>query len=229
MFHRLGIREGLSNGQVNSVFEDSKGYIWLGTQSGLDRFDGFRFSNYFNKAGDEQSLPNNVVDNVQEDIETNLWLHTAAGYCRFIRSESCFDSHLNQWMASKGMQGTPYYVKIDGRKNMWIAVHGHRVYYYNVRNKTAILFSLQGKGGRKLPKGTVSDMADDKDCAFMVYADGTIVKADGRQGRVLWVNNELKQRSNGRHRYYSIHVDRGRNLWVTYTGHTKVWSVSAHR
>ena len=61
MFHRLGIREGLSNGQVNSVLEDSKGYIWLGTQSGLDRFDGFRFSNYFNKAGDERSLPNNVV------------------------------------------------------------------------------------------------------------------------------------------------------------------------
>ena len=82
MFHRLGIREGLSNGQVNSIFEDSKGYIWLGTQSGLDRFDGFRFSNYFNKVGDERSLPNNVVDNVQEDIETNLWLHTAAGYCR---------------------------------------------------------------------------------------------------------------------------------------------------
>ena len=229
MFHRLGIREGLSNGQVNSVFEDSKGYIWLGTQSGLDRFDGFRFSNYFNKAGDERSLPNNVVDNVQEDIETNLWLHTAAGYCRFIRSESRFDSHLNQWMASKGMQGTPYYVKIDGRKNMWIAVHGHRVYYYNVRNKTAILFSLQGKGGRKLPKGTVSDMADDKDCVFMVYADGTIVKADGRQGRVLWVNNELKQRSNARHRYYSIHVDRSRNLWVTYTGHTEVWNALAHR
>ena len=43
-FYRLGIRDGLSNSQINSVFKDSKGYIWFGTASGLDRFDGFRFS-----------------------------------------------------------------------------------------------------------------------------------------------------------------------------------------
>lgn len=45
-FHRIGTREGLSNSQVNCVFKDSKGYIWFGTQSGLDRFDGFQIQEF---------------------------------------------------------------------------------------------------------------------------------------------------------------------------------------
>ena len=106
-FYRLGIHDGLSNNQVNSVFKDSKGYIWLGTQSGLDRFDGFRFSNFFSKTGDKSALLNDVVNDIQEDIETNLWLKTSAGYCRFNRDKGNFDTQLSSWMRARGMKGVP--------------------------------------------------------------------------------------------------------------------------
>ena len=107
-FYRLGIRDGLSNSQINSVFKDSKGYIWFGTASGLDRFDGFRFSNFFHKAEDKTSLLNDVVNEIQEDAAADLWVSTGSGYCRFIRKQGVFDIQLQVWMQARGMKGVPY-------------------------------------------------------------------------------------------------------------------------
>lgn len=66
-FNTLTNRDGLSNGQVNCILQDNRGYMWFGTQSGLNRYDGFRFRNFFNKNLDEKTIPNNSVDDIQQD------------------------------------------------------------------------------------------------------------------------------------------------------------------
>lgn len=227
-FYRLGIHDGLSNNQVNSVFKDSKGYIWLGTQSGLDRFDGFRFSNFFSKTGDKSALLNDVVNDIQEDIETNLWLKTSAGYCRFNRDKGDFDTQLSSWMRARGMKGVPYFVKIDRQKNMWLAVRKQGIYYYDVRKGTAFLFSQQGKGRNVIRETVVTDVAEDNGCAVLVFDNGTLVKADGRKHRVCWVNKDLKKKNKSKFLDYSIFIDNARNLWLTYAGKTTVWSAAEH-
>ena len=55
-FNRLTNRNGLSNSQVNAIFKDQKGYVWFGTQSGLDRFDGFRMKAFLYVDGNPNSL-----------------------------------------------------------------------------------------------------------------------------------------------------------------------------
>ena len=45
-FRRLDTRDGLSNSQINYIFQDSKGFIWIGTSYGLNRYDGYRFHTY---------------------------------------------------------------------------------------------------------------------------------------------------------------------------------------
>ena len=145
-FHRLGTHEGLSNSQVNCVFKDSKGYIWFGTQSGLDRFDGFRFKNFFYKYGNDLSLPNDAVDRIQEDINGNLWIHTAVGYCVYMSDTENFNPSSNKLMLSMGIDGTPDWVEIDSHKNMWIAVNGRGVYYNEAGKNKSFLFKQNGTG-----------------------------------------------------------------------------------
>jgi len=147
-FHRIGTREGLSNSQVNCVFKDSKGYIWFGTQSGLDRFDGFRFKNFFYKYGNDLSLPNNAVDRIHEDRCGNLWIHTAVGYCVYMSDTENFNPSPNKLMHAMGMQGTPDCVEIDSHKNMWVAVNGHGVYYNEGGKKKSFLFKQNRYGHR---------------------------------------------------------------------------------
>ena len=68
-FNRLTNRNGLSNSQVNAIFKDQKGYVWFGTQSGLDRFDGFRMKAFLYDDGNPNSIPNNSVDEIQQAID----------------------------------------------------------------------------------------------------------------------------------------------------------------
>ncbi|MCB1009654.1 MAG: hypothetical protein KDB94_12285 [Acidobacteria bacterium] len=78
--HRLGQTEGLASDRVNCLLEDSRGLLWVGTTSGLSRFDGERFVSY----GTADGLPNPSIQSVLEDASGRLWVATAAGLARML-------------------------------------------------------------------------------------------------------------------------------------------------
>src|SRR5215510_3576708 len=75
-FTRLSLEQGLSQSTVLCMFQDSRGYIWLGTEDGLNRFDGVKFTVYKNDPADPGSLPGNFVWAIDEDSQGNLWIAT---------------------------------------------------------------------------------------------------------------------------------------------------------
>ena len=66
-FRRLDTRDGLSNSTINCLFQDSKGFIWMGTSYGLNRYDGYRFHTYYSDPNDTTTLRNNYVDQIWEE------------------------------------------------------------------------------------------------------------------------------------------------------------------
>lgn len=76
---RLGIDNGLSNNSVRCMYQDKKGYIWMGTYDGLNRYDGVRFNVYRNKINDSTSLPHNFIFALHGDKYNNLWVGTGQG------------------------------------------------------------------------------------------------------------------------------------------------------
>ena len=82
-------RDGLPQVQVLTVNQCSKGYIWLGTFSGLSRFNGERFRHFYARDG----LRSNHITDLETDVDGRLWVATNAGLCRLIGSEhfSCPD------------------------------------------------------------------------------------------------------------------------------------------
>lgn len=223
-FHRLGTHQGLSNSQVNCVFKDSKGYIWFGTQSGLDRFDGFRFKNFFYKYRDNLSLPNNAVDRIQEDISGNLWVHTAVGYCVYNSETENFKPNTNQLMETIGIHGSPNFVEIDSHKNMWIAVNGHGVYYNEIGKNNPFLFKQNGQGISALPDGMVSCITECKDGVIITLNNGILAKLSSKNHKVEWINKYLLTLHQGALMNHSTYIDSYGNIWVSYLGNTVVWS-----
>ncbi|MDU3336846.1 ligand-binding sensor domain-containing protein [Paraclostridium bifermentans] len=78
-FEHLSIDQGLSNEQVTSIYQDSKGYMWIGTIDGLNRFDGERFKVYNCDLDNEDKLSSNYINVIQEDSKGNLWIGTDCG------------------------------------------------------------------------------------------------------------------------------------------------------
>ena len=74
------VKDGLPHLVTNSFFQDSRGFLWIGTASGLCRFDGKKFLSY----GMRQGLTNKAINEVTEDKQGRLWVATNSRIFRFL-------------------------------------------------------------------------------------------------------------------------------------------------
>ncbi len=89
-FTNYPIEKGLSQSVVNCVFQDSRGYIWAGTQNGLNRFNGYNFEIYAYNPSDSGSLSNSWIYSIDEDSQGNLWIGTKGGLNQWLSREKRF-------------------------------------------------------------------------------------------------------------------------------------------
>lgn len=78
-FDRLTIQNGLSHNKVNCIIRDQRGFMWLGTNDGLNRYDGHNFVVFQHKPGDPTSISGNIINDILEDEQGVLWIATADG------------------------------------------------------------------------------------------------------------------------------------------------------
>ncbi len=91
VFERLGIADGLSNNTVTSILQDSRGFMWFGTQEGLNRYDGYTFTVYRRDLGDSTAIGSNRMLSIFEDRAGTLWVGTEdSGLDRFDRRTGKF-------------------------------------------------------------------------------------------------------------------------------------------
>lgn len=73
------IADGLPSKNTTATFKDKRGFIWVGTENGLCRFDGYNFKNFSHNAGDPRSISNNFINTITEDQRGRLWIGTMDG------------------------------------------------------------------------------------------------------------------------------------------------------
>lgn len=78
-FENISIKDGLSQSSPNCIFQDSKGLIWIGTEDGLNKYDGYSFQVYKPDPNDSFSISHSRILSVYEDPEKNLWIGTNGG------------------------------------------------------------------------------------------------------------------------------------------------------
>lgn len=224
-FTSLNNRDGLSNSQVNAILKDKTGYVWFGTQSGLNRFDGFRMKTFLYSATNQTSLANNYVDELQEDNEGKIWVHTSVGYCVYDPTTEQFDRKPEVWLKTINVEGVPQRLLVDSQKNMWIQVWGKGLYYYNVKNETTYLFKYvkKPKSGC-LMDGDISSLKDVDGKLLVTYGDGMLCLLDGDKQSALWYNTFLKDhRLCGDNGVYSF-VENNHTFWVSTTTEAYVFN-----
>lgn len=77
MFKQLSTTEGLSNNSVRSIYRDNRGFLWVGTESGLNKYDGYSFQQYYQNNSD---LPDDAISEIFEGPDDNVWIRTSSGY-----------------------------------------------------------------------------------------------------------------------------------------------------
>ncbi|RZM23264.1 MAG: hybrid sensor histidine kinase/response regulator, partial [Pedobacter sp.] len=78
-FSSIDLSNGLSHNQVNSIYKDAKGFIWFGTLSGLNRFDGYQFKVFKHDPRDTTSISDDNIINIFELPGHKLYIQTRSG------------------------------------------------------------------------------------------------------------------------------------------------------
>ncbi len=79
IFSHLSVNDGLSQNQIICIYRDSKGFVWFGTNAGLNRFDGSYIEVFSSKKLAATSIKNNTINAIAEDRNGNLWIGTGNG------------------------------------------------------------------------------------------------------------------------------------------------------
>jgi ligand-binding sensor domain-containing protein/signal transduction histidine kinase len=78
-FQQLGFEDGLSQSVVNVILQDRRGFLWFGTQDGLNRYDGYNFKVYKSNPEDPNSLSDGWIESLFEDRDGYIWVGTYQG------------------------------------------------------------------------------------------------------------------------------------------------------
>jgi ligand-binding sensor domain-containing protein/signal transduction histidine kinase len=120
-FERISLEEGLSQGTINAIWQDSQGYMWFGTEDGLNKYDGNQFAVYQHDPEDPLTLSDGYVSAIYEDRNGDLWIGTRSGLDRFDRTTGTFTHFQHDPDDPKSLGGTwVTAIHEDLSGNLWV-------------------------------------------------------------------------------------------------------------
>jgi ligand-binding sensor domain-containing protein len=136
-FTRIGIEEGLAPGNVNDIIQDSLGFIWLGTEGGLCRYDGYNFKIFKNDIHDTTSLSFNHVFTLLNAGDGIIWVGTLGG------GLNKFDTRTEEFIRYKHQRNNPnslssdiiFKIYEDSQDRIWISTLGGGLNLFNEENE----------------------------------------------------------------------------------------------
>jgi len=115
------IENGLSQTGINRIILDSKGYLWIGTQDGLDRYDGYGFQIFRHQPSDSNSICDNYIRYLCEDHNGYLWLATNNGLSQYNPQTGIFKNFYNDPSDPNSISDNSlYFVYEDHEGDIWI-------------------------------------------------------------------------------------------------------------
>lgn len=212
MFKHLEVKDGLSNNQVNAIYKDSHGFMWFGTASGLNRYDGYDTRIYRSLKDDGNSLPDSYIEDIQEDATGNLWVRTGAGYAIYNSVSDIFDRNVEGWMWHIGISGNPSTVYIDSEKIFWIYVAGKGIYCYKPGQENAVMVAGTDT---LLTEMNITDMTECSEGILLAFGNGVLACLDREKLNVKWTFDGIaSQWGKNQSETFTLFVDSHERVWM---------------
>jgi ligand-binding sensor domain-containing protein/CheY-like chemotaxis protein/AraC-like DNA-binding protein len=130
--YSIAVENGLPSNDLQCVFQDSYGFLWVGSYEGVFRWDGYTFKKYQHYEKDSASIDHNIVYTVFEDSQKRLWVGTIEGLNLYDRGNDSFSKCI---LRQKGEKIPVNAIREDSKHQMWLGTsNGLCLYNYEKRH-----------------------------------------------------------------------------------------------
>lgn len=206
-FDNYTIEDGLSQSSVNTILQDDIGFIWVGTQDGLNRFDGYEFKVFKHDAENAQSLSNSYVRCLAQDENGLIWIGTETGGLNFFNPRT---NHFSQLANGELLKGTIQCLHtVD--ENLYVGTKEKGLARYNLTDSSFHYFTEQDG----LYSMQIKVVATDKKGNLFVGTDGNglFVKKHGEDNFENYISS-IEATSIAGNFINDIEVDTKGNVWI---------------
>jgi ligand-binding sensor domain-containing protein len=215
-FSHLGLSNGLSHNEVNCILKDSKGFMWFGTLSGLNRYDGYNFKVFKHSGADTSSLNDDFIVSINEGPGRKLWIETRDGFNIYDPATEKFSHDIRGYLRSINIPD-PHITAIrkDRLGDFWFlhATMGLFKYDPALHKVTHLLHSLTDTAS--IYANTVSDLAQDSEGnIWLSYYSGVLERLNKQTNRVGYRTYGINKLPPGLNTSYKIYIDNQDDVWA---------------
>lgn len=210
-FRKIQVNEGLSENTVFSILQDSKGFMWLGTKDGLNRYDGSGFRIFRHNTKEPKSLGNNFIRSIAEGSNNIFYIGTDEGvYVMNSINETFEFLNLKDKSGEKITSGVSC-LKIDRHGILWIGTINQGIFTYNISTKTLHKVDIHKYD---IGQNAVWAIHEDQSGCIWVATRLGLLRYNTDAQKLQAIENLFTTQHNFEHEILCIFEDQKGNLWL---------------
>lgn len=216
-FTRLSAEEGLSQGAVMAIREDSQGFLWLGTEDGLDRYDGYEVRHYVHDRTQPRSLPVNWISTLVQDVHGTLWIGTAGGGVVGRDPTTGALQPLSALMGDSGLTSNEQVRQLysDHSGRLWVATRERGVVMVDLAQRRSRRFRSVPGNAATLSSDSIFAITEDLAGRIWIGTQAGLDSVDPVTGRVERASlQEWLPAGHGPVQVTALLIDKQGDLWV---------------
>jgi signal transduction histidine kinase/ligand-binding sensor domain-containing protein/DNA-binding response OmpR family regulator len=216
-FSRLDITNGLSDNQVNCIFKDEKGFVWFGTTSGLNRYDGAKFKIFKRDNKNPNSLAENHVVRIEQGPDNKLWIFTHSNLSIYNpQTEKISNNITAETSLYKIFTTHITHVRKDAAGRFWFIADNAGLYCYNPANRSTFFYSTLFSSKARLHSNKVMDVViTSQNNVWLLYSDAVIEELNTRTNKITRRYDGFAKANNLRPSNYTLLLDNKSNIWIS--------------
>lgn len=217
-FKRITVEDGLSQTSVEYLFQDSKGYMWIGTIDGLNRYNGSRFEVFRYSKDKPNSISGNYISAITEDDEGNIWVGTSRGLNRINTHTSEITTYLPGINGCNLSNYNITEILIDSKGDIYIATEDG-LNLYNKEDDNFIRLYNSGDKKNSLSSQFVYSIVEDDYGNYWIGTDDGLNKVENNSQKIIKYYSDGGDNSINDNFIFKLYADNLDNLWIgTYNG-----------
>ena len=218
VFKRITVDDGLSQTTAQYLFQDSKGYMWIGTTDGLNRYNGHDFEIYKYREGRNESISNNYISAINEDEHGYIWVGTSGGLNKINTETNEIKNYFSGTDGCNLSDNNITEILIDSKKDIYIATE-NGLNLYDKENDNFIRLYEEEAGTNKLTSQIIYSIDEDSKGNLWVGTTEGLNKVNRETKKITNYYADGSPNSISDNFIYDIYADDKNNLWIaTYSG-----------